>query len=1044
MRSARRALLVFLLPWASGLGCTGGDSGVPDAGGTTVAACAWGSSFPELDLPTSEVKGVLKGASRNGSTTCTRQKGTGGPETIYLLRLKERSIVDLEVVSTMDTVVAVRTVCDDPLTEVACNDTPPLSATAGPNVGTGAPGSQPVPFPVDAAVPAPPVSGSGRDGHVRTALDPGTYFVVIDEAEPFGVGGAFTLKVRTVPPPAHASCRTPVPVMDGTHLAAEQLDLAGDKPPACGGGETRPALFYGVKIPSGQRLTVRAQATAGDRPWMPVLHLFTTCTQEMCLATDRDSPQGDRILRYVNNGPTAEDVILSVSASAPVSGASFRLDVSIGDPIQNATCQTARELSDGLVLRNQDLSEGQPSHNMQCKPPGGPALFYRATLLPQQTLNLTAIPRTTAPEFPRAPLFMVLYESCGGEQTVCQPGQERLTYFNSGPGMKTVFVEVSTFPGAPPTIFDLMVSMPLPPGGIAVRPTSGLRTTEAGGEDSFEVVLTSPPKAAVIIPLESSDPAEGTVSPASLRFELGNWDKPQKVTVKGVDDNRKDGNRTYTILVKPAMSEDPRYAGVDGPDVTVVNQDDEPGFTFEGQFPLVTSESGAQATFTVVLNRKPAADVRLPLRSSNEGEGKVSPAELVFSPANWDQPQRVTVTGVDDDVRDGVQTYKVVTGAALSDDPEYAGIDPEDLEARNTDNEFERLAPRPVGGDLPCSTSGMGRRIAVDEAATLYVGMSCLGSSSGGSGAGGSGGSAGSSAGSVSRPGVRDDSITFEPAAFVAVSLDGGRTFAAPRDVGIPGAFEVSIVGGPPGVAYLIAAGPRGVFFTRTGDSGATWQPAVTLVPEGLGGVRLDAAGKRVLVLANHREGPILWRSDDGGGDTFERTALASIGGRPVEIAVERGGSGAVWLVTYDGRPVLHKSADGGATFGRGQVIPGDVLPESIAIGSKTFFGAGKDTQLLVAPLDDLANVRLVPGLSPMLSFPRVLVADPWNNVTVLDNSFGMLDLRRLASGADALSPARSLGPVEGLPSGVALADNAVAITLAQQGRVMVAIETWP
>jgi hypothetical protein len=39
--------------------------------------------------------------------------------------VKTRTTVELEVVSAIDTVLAIRTACDDPLTEVACNDTPP-------------------------------------------------------------------------------------------------------------------------------------------------------------------------------------------------------------------------------------------------------------------------------------------------------------------------------------------------------------------------------------------------------------------------------------------------------------------------------------------------------------------------------------------------------------------------------------------------------------------------------------------------------------------------------------------------------------------------------------------------------------------------------------------------------------------------------------------------------------------------------------------------------------------------------------------------------
>jgi hypothetical protein len=183
------------------------------------ASCSWQPSAPLLTLPRSEVRGTLRGASRNPSTTCTRSKGAGGPEAIYTLRLTERAVVDLEVVSNIDTVVSVRRDCTDPLTELACNDTSIDSSGggAGGAGGTGGiGGTMPVPVPppgfqFDAGVDAPPSVGNSRDGHVRAALDPGTYFVLVDEAEAFGVGGDFVLKVSRRSQgcrPGHPRCRT--------------------------------------------------------------------------------------------------------------------------------------------------------------------------------------------------------------------------------------------------------------------------------------------------------------------------------------------------------------------------------------------------------------------------------------------------------------------------------------------------------------------------------------------------------------------------------------------------------------------------------------------------------------------------------------------------------------------------------------------------------------------------------------------------------------------------------------------------------------------
>ncbi len=68
---------------------------------------------------------------------------------------------------------------------------------------------------------------------------------------------------------------------------------------------------------------------------------------------------------------------------------------------------------------------------------------------------------------------------------------------------------------------------------------------------------------------------------------------------------------------------------------------------------LVTSEDGATAQFSVVLDTQPGADVAIPISTGNPNEGSVSASALVFTPSNWNLPQTVTVTGVNDVVVDG-------------------------------------------------------------------------------------------------------------------------------------------------------------------------------------------------------------------------------------------------------------------------------------------------------------------------------------------------------------------------------------------------------
>ncbi len=235
---------------------------------------------------------------------------------------------------------------------------------------------------------------------------------------------------------------------------------------------------------------------------------------------------------------------------------------------------------------------------------------------------------------------------------------------------------------------------------VAFSPTTGLTTHEKGTPvATFTVVLQSQPTADVTVPLRSSNTGEGTISPGSLTFTAANWRAPRTVTVTGVDDKRADGAQPYTVHTDPATSDDRNYAGRNASDVPMRNTDDDsPGITVSAVSGS-TDETGRTATFTVVLNSEPSADVTVPLRSSDTGEGQVSPTSLTFTNVNWAAPQRITVTGQDDSVDDGPQPYRIEFLASTSADLQYRGLVAPDVELSNDDNDSAAINVSAASGD---------------------------------------------------------------------------------------------------------------------------------------------------------------------------------------------------------------------------------------------------------------------------------------------------------------------------------------------------------
>src|SRR5207247_7909494 len=100
------------------------------------------------------------------------------------------------------------------------------------------------------------------------------------------------------------------------------------------------------------------------------------------------------------------------------------------------------------------------------------------------------------------------------------------------------------------------------------------------------------------------------------------------------------------------------------------------------------------------------ANVTIPISSGNTAEGTVSAASLTFTAANWNAPQTITVTGVDDFVDDGDIAYGIVTGAATSSDSNYNGVNPSDVSATNIDNDTTGFTFSPASGLVTTEAGG--------------------------------------------------------------------------------------------------------------------------------------------------------------------------------------------------------------------------------------------------------------------------------------------------------------------------------------------------
>ena len=193
--------------------------------------------------------------------------------------------------------------------------------------------------------------------------------------------------------------------------------------------------------------------------------------------------------------------------------------------------------------------------------------------------------------------------------------------------------------------------------GVRLSATSV--AVDEGSSDTYTIVLQSAPTANVTVDITRSDSSspnsDVTVSPASLTFTSGNWDRAQPVRVALANDADTASENTVT-LSHSITSDDTGYSSltVGGVSVTFTD-DDEAGVRYSTSALQLTE--GDLSSYTVVLTAAPTVDLTVTVSSADGSAVGVktdataafgSSADLTFTSDNWRTPQTVMVSAVGD------------------------------------------------------------------------------------------------------------------------------------------------------------------------------------------------------------------------------------------------------------------------------------------------------------------------------------------------------------------------------------------------------------
>ena len=171
--------------------------------------------------------------------------------------------------------------------------------------------------------------------------------------------------------------------------------------------------------------------------------------------------------------------------------------------------------------------------------------------------------------------------------------------------------------------------------GVTVTPRA-LTVTEGSAAGTYTVVLNTEPTGTVTITLGGLDAAKAQslmVTPTTLTFTQRNWNIAQMVSVSAAEDSDGTGTGPNTPVMLTHSVNGGGYSSVTALGVSVtVRDNDTAGLTVTPTKLEITQ--GSSRTYTVALNTKPTANVRVTITGGGN-DVTASPAPLDFTPENW-------------------------------------------------------------------------------------------------------------------------------------------------------------------------------------------------------------------------------------------------------------------------------------------------------------------------------------------------------------------------------------------------------------------------
>lgn len=198
-------------------------------------------------------------------------------------------------------------------------------------------------------------------------------------------------------------------------------------------------------------------------------------------------------------------------------------------------------------------------------------------------------------------------------------------------------------------------------GEILVTETNGNTIVSEDLEtDEINISLSQLPQSNVVISINSANDSEVEVLSSSISFNNGNWNIPQTVVLKGVDDDQVDGNTSTSISFSISTNTTAsNYQNTNSLNVEVQNTDNDIAYVDgsiiieETNNSTIVSENQNTDELKISLSELPQSDVIIAINIQDNSEIEVISNPIIFNQSNWNQEQTITIRGKDDNIIDG-------------------------------------------------------------------------------------------------------------------------------------------------------------------------------------------------------------------------------------------------------------------------------------------------------------------------------------------------------------------------------------------------------